>query len=594
MGVMTFFLVLTTLASSLSHSEPPSGSPSQKSSVQSEQERIEAKMKWLNQPEVRRERQLLDDLNRALEKYLIGKDASSREQCESLIKQALALPKPSPKVYSMCATTTNVLGQPRRAIEILKKAIVKYPDERGWGPIVPLKVSGYYRIGSIATYIGDANEATQAYEAVISNSQYLETAKLFKVKSLMFLSDIAVRLLNDKQLAAKRHQEMIEEIDSIEAGKLEHDVNYMLKFLRGWALYEQERLETGSATSLQKLKLKKEEYTLPYMLALTHVSISYCSMPEIEQVAEADSSSVNSTLTRYALAYIYMHHSNINPHKAEKYLMSVAETDSYFKPYAETTLNLVHEEMDKIRKKIPILIRDLKKGDLKQRNSAASKLIWEAGPEGAKALQQAQQDPNKYVRYTAACNLARWGRDSSIKADFNIILETFTDENPQIRNQAQAAFSSLKCLKIGIEEIVALVRLMDEHYSTELMGTIQSLLSSSKTSSDIKETAVSELAKLLSHEDPDVRSGALDIFRRMRYSAAGAIPVLVERLDKEEQQAIQGKIIGILVRFGPDAKQAVPVLKKYLEHEDISFRKRAENALRMISPAEADKLLRTR
>jgi hypothetical protein len=43
-----------------------------------------------------------------------------------------------------------------------------------------------------------------------------------------------------------------------------------------------------------------------------------------------------------------------------------------------------------------------------------------------------------------------------------------------------------------------------------------------------------------------------------------AIPVLIERLDKEEQQAIQGKIIGILVRFGPDAEQAVPVLKKYL------------------------------
>jgi HEAT repeat protein len=135
---------------------------------------------------------------------------------------------------------------------------------------------------------------------------------------------------------------------------------------------------------------------------------------------------------------------------------------------------------------------------------------------------------------------------------------------------------------------------MDDHYSTELMTTIKYLLYPSETSSDIKETGVSELAKLLSHEDPDVRSGILEIFDWMRYSPVGAIPVLIERLDKEKQQAIHGKIIEILVRFRHDAKQAVPVLKKYLKHEDINFRRRAENALRMISPAEADKLLGTR
>ena len=592
--VMTIFLVSTTLASLSSPSEPPTGSLSQKSSLQIERERIEAEMKRLNQPEVRRERQLLDDLNRALEKYLDSKDASSREQCESLIKQALALPKASPKAYSVCATTANVLGQPRRAIEILKTAIVKYPDERGWGTTLPLKVSGYYRIGSIATYIGDANEAARAYETIISNSQDLKTAKLFKVTSSMFLADIASKLLNDKHLAMKRNRETIEEIDSVNPNKLDHNTNHMFKFIRGWALYEQERLETGSAPSLQKEKLKKEEYLLPSMLAITHMSISQCSMPEMEQVAEADSNSINSLLIRYALAYSYMHHSNINPPKAEKYFLSVSETNTYFKPYAEAALDLVHEEEDRIRKKIPVLLSELKNGDLKQRDSAASKLIWQAGSEGIKVLEQAQQDPNKYVRYAAACNLARWGLDSSNKANFNIILEAFTDENPQIRNQAHASFSSYKCFKVGPEEIAALVKLMNEHYSTELRRTIESLLSSSKTSSDIKETGVSELAKLLPHEDPDVRSGVLEIFRRMRSSAAGAIPVLVERLDKEEQQDIQSKIIRILVRFGPDAKQAVPVLKKYLEHEDTNFRRHVENALRMISPAEADKLLKAR
>jgi HEAT repeat protein len=291
---------------------------------------------------------------------------------------------------------------------------------------------------------------------------------------------------------------------------------------------------------------------------------------------------------------MYLHHSNINPPKAKKYLLSVAKTDTYLKPYAEVALNRVHEEEDRIRKKIPVLLNELKNGDLEKRDNAARGLIFQAGPEGIKVLEEAQQDPNKYVRYAAACNLAQWGRDSANKANFDIILEAFTDENPQIRNKARAAFGSYNGLKVGPEEIAALVKQMGEHYTTETMWTVQSLLSSSETSSDIKERGVSELTKLLSHEDPEVRDGALEIFRRMRYSAAGAIPVLVERLDKEDIQTIQVKIIGILSRLGPDAKQAVPILKKYLEHDDAKLRRYAGDALRRISPAEADKILGTR
>ena len=354
--LISLILISTFILTKSSYSnQNPSDSSSQKSSLQIEQERIEKELKRLEQPEVKREREMLDDLNRAMEKYYKSKDETSRQKYESLYKQALTLPNPSAKVYSACATAANLLDQPKQAINLLKKAISEYPEERVWGPVIPLKVSGHYRIGSIAMRIGDANEAARAYENVIKNSQDFESSKFNNILSLMFLTDISARLLNDKQLALKRIQEMKEIIESTNADTLQHEENNTLKFLRGWTMYEQERIETGEILLLKKTDLSKEEYTLPYMLSMTHATLSQPSIPEMEQNAQSDISSLDSILNKFALAFTYMHETDYrqqlsdNLPKAEKFLSDIAQIDSYFKPYAEVILDLLCEQKKKYK-----------------------------------------------------------------------------------------------------------------------------------------------------------------------------------------------------------------------------------------------------
>ena len=349
MGIIIIFLN-PRVPVSFAVAQESTDDSSQEAALQREQEQMEAELKRMRQPEVQRERQMLDDMNRAMEKFYQSKDEPSRQKYELLYKQALALPKPSAKIYSACATAANLLGQHEEAITILKKAIVEFPDERAWGPKVPLKISGYYRIGSIALQISDANEATKAYEAVISNSKDVESAKFHKLRSLMILADIAPRLLDDKQLAIKRLLETKETIESLDEGTLQHEDINTLKFLRGWIQYELKRLETGTAPTRQKSDLSKEDFGSPFMLAMTHLTMSYCTMPEIEQAAQDNSSSVESILTRFGLVYDCMHRQKTKD--AEKYLFSIVKTDSYFKPYAEVMLEIVHKQRDNQTKQV--------------------------------------------------------------------------------------------------------------------------------------------------------------------------------------------------------------------------------------------------
>src|SRR4030043_2335633 len=69
MVIVIFLLASTSAVRCLYSSETPIRPDSPKSSLENEQEKIQAALKRLQLPEVRRERQLLDDLNRAMEKY---------------------------------------------------------------------------------------------------------------------------------------------------------------------------------------------------------------------------------------------------------------------------------------------------------------------------------------------------------------------------------------------------------------------------------------------------------------------------------------------------------------------------------------------
>ncbi len=252
---------------------------------------------------------------------------------------------------------------------------------------------------------------------------------------------------------------------------------------------------------------------------------------------------------------------------------------------------IVRKEAKKIRERIPALLNDLKRGDKEKRKRAAFKLARESGPDGVKALHQAQQDPNKYVRYEAACTLARWGRGRSIKPDFNLILEALMDEDAYIREKARGAFSIRSPMKVGPKEITAIVSLMNDHYSKELYYTIVPLLSS--VAPEEWKASVPELIKLLNHKNTDVRTTVLDILRRIGPAASDAIPSLIKLLPYEDETR-SDYIFAIIGGMGTAAEPFMLEIAKYLDHEDINVRRAATNTLKRISPEKAEQIFKAR
>lgn len=553
---------------------------------------MEAELERLNRPEARHERKLIRELQGALEEWVKNNSQAVAEKCDLLIEQIITQPKPSAKAYFTAAMAANSLGQPQKAILMLKKAIVEYPDAQVGGVVLPLKVTGYYRIGAIARQIGDVDEATKACETIIRNTQGLEGEDFHKARCYMYLAEIASEILKDKPLAMKRLQEMIATIETIDTDKLSRDEEApALELMRDWASYECTRLKNGTAPLPEVSESDKAKLGALCMLAITQMSLNWSSLAEMEQAAENHKTPIDNIFAKLALAIIYSHQSNINPAKAERYLSSLAESDSYFAPYANMMLQTVREGAKKIREKIPKLLNDLKYGDKEKRKRATFKLARESGPDGVKALHRAQEDPNKYVRYEAACALARWGRDKSIKPDFNLILEALTDKDEQIREKARGAFSRQSWVEIGPDEITAIVSLMNDHYSKELFWTIRQLLSSAGP--EASKAAVPKLIKLLNHEDSDVRTAVLDILRRMGPTASEAIPSLIKLLPYEDETR-SDYIFAIIGGMGPAAEPFMLEIAKYLDHEDINVRRAATNTLKRISPEKAEQIFKAR
>jgi len=554
---------------------------------------MEAELERLNRPEARHERKLIRELQGALEEWVKNNSQAVAEKCDLLIEQIITQPKPSARAYFTAATAANLLGNPKKAIFILRKAIAEHPDEHAGGLAMPVKVTGYYRIGAIARHIGDAEEATKAYETIIKNTQGQEGEEFRKADCYLYLSEIASEMLKDKQLATKRLQEIIATIETIDTDKLRNDEVAGLDILRGWASYEYARLKDGKAPVLDPSELDKTKLGALYWLAMGEMSLGGGLKHQLllERAAQSNKSPIDSAFAKLTLAVIYSHQSNINPAKAERYLSSLAESDSYFAPYANMMLQAVREGAKKIREKIPELLNDLKYGDKEKRKRAAFKLARESGPDGVKALHQAQEDPNKYVRYEAACTLARWGRGRSIKPDFNLILEALMDKDAYIREKARGAFSIRSPMKVGPKEITAIVSLMNDHYSKELYYTIVPLLSS--VAPEEWKASVPELIKLLNHENTDVRTTVLDILRRIGPAASDAIPSLIKLLPYEDETR-SDYIFAIIGGMGTAAEPFMLEIAKYLDHEDINVRRAATNTLKRISPEKAEQIFKAR
>ncbi len=479
-------------------------------SAQQERERLDAVLRRMNEPDARRERQLRDRLERVLLRYHADKSTSSREECEALLDTMLTLPSPTARACSLCASAANVLDHPQRAIDILRKAIAEYPEERVGGPDVPLKISGQYRIAALATRIGDVNEATHAYEMILANTDDLKWPEVHDALCGLYLADIARRVPGGEGMATARLRQAMKSLDGATGDSRDRQNRVITDLMRDWTRHELSRLEHGKVDP-NSAATSTTVHSDGVFLVVTMGAILSCpSQAESEQTAESDHPSLHRDFAGLTLAIDCMHKSN--PFRAEGYLRRIAESASYFRSYAETMLAFAQQNMKRIREQIPALLMDLKADDEDRRERAAFRLLYECGSEGIEVLLSAQDDPNKYVRYMAACTLADQWLDRAVKARFDIVLDALADDNPRVRRKAQSALGPRSCLDIGSQGIAALIgrldKAVDQPVQTGIIGVLGQM-------GPAAEDAVPALAKYARHDNPDVRNAAILALKRI-------------------------------------------------------------------------------
>jgi len=378
MPVFACLIVLMNLGSSDLWAQASASAQPPRPSAEDEKRRMEAELERMSRPEARQERRLVDDLRKAAEKYHRNKDASSRQECESLLAKVLALPKPGAETYSTCAAIASMLDRPRQAIEIVKKSIAEYPEESIGGVILPLKVSGYYRIGALATRIGDVDEAVRSYETIIANLGTAKGKEYHTALCYICLADVIRRTPGKEKEAAEKLRDVIRIMESIDKEKRDRNDVFAIDLMKDWATYELARLEHDGTAPVTSSKPNGDSL----MLAAIWGSISCPSMPEVEQMAESDQPSVLCDLAKLTLAIDYAHRSNLV--EVEKYLLPVAEGDSYFKGQAKIAMDGVREQIKQMHERIPVLLNDLKHGSVEQQEVAASQLQYHSGSMGSR------------------------------------------------------------------------------------------------------------------------------------------------------------------------------------------------------------------
>jgi HEAT repeat protein len=98
--------------------------------------------------------------------------------------------------------------------------------------------------------------------------------------------------------------------------------------------------------------------------------------------------------------------------------------------------------------------------------------------------------------------------------------------------------------------------------------------------------AQAALAGLLRDENPDVRLAAAQALVRGRHCPAAVVATVVEILERHPHFAIAAA--AVLGDLGPDARAAVPALRRLLRHSDRDVYVAAARALRQIDPDAAD------
>jgi HEAT repeat protein len=179
--------------------------------------------------------------------------------------------------------------------------------------------------------------------------------------------------------------------------------------------------------------------------------------------------------------------------------------------------------------------------DLSENRNQAIRIL---GPELPAILVKALKDDDEEVRRSAMWALGRFARDGA--TTFPALRDAMKDANPTVR-------------RFALEAICA-SNVPDWKKAEVLAGAL---------------------------EDREVRGDAILRLNDMYREASGAVPGLVKLLEDMDQKP-DVLVIQLLGRIGPDAKPAVAVLTKGLEHPEPGIRSRMAEALANIGPQAKD------
>ena len=95
--------------------------------------------------------------------------------------------------------------------------------------------------------------------------------------------------------------------------------------------------------------------------------------------------------------------------------------------------------------------------------------------------------------------------------------------------------------------------------------------------------AVDELAALLAHPQSDVGYWAATLLGRLKQSGAGAVPALIETLDRSPTAAVRQRVAWALRQIGPAARAALPSLQLAVRSPDVRLARLAQQAVSAIN-----------
>lgn len=309
-----------------------------------------------------RELKLLKKLADVATAWVSKSEQSSKVEVDRLIGLLLAQPNPSVDVYFASAKIANLCGQPDKAISILEDVVAKHGRDDAPGFAEPIDLVAYHWIGRIARHSGNTAKAISAYETILQNAKNLEGINQIGhvVSCKLYLAEMALENIKDKDLVVKRLDEIIQIIESIDI-KMKEQWSLFL----GWAKYQRSVITDGKIRARQQLVGgDSRERGMACMTAASQLSITGVAaegssglrttnrqdreiLPaaSIRRVAQGGRSRLDTSLVRLFVGRVEEMEKST---EAEKYYSALFEEDSFFSPMGGIGLARCEKQRGKI------------------------------------------------------------------------------------------------------------------------------------------------------------------------------------------------------------------------------------------------------